>query len=485
MTAANAATVRCKVTVIGSGPGGAITAAYLAEAGVDVVVLEEGPALMPDAIEPFSVDDLAYRYRNGGLTVALGRPRIQYAEGRCAGGGSEINSGLYHRTPAEILDRWSSRYGVAEIAESDLEPHFAAGERDLCVGLLPTPAQASAASLKLHGGAEALGWRSLEVPRWYKYDRAPGGRGEFGVRQSMSRTYLPRARAAGARLIPYARADRLVRRGNSWEVAVQSTEPGRPARSAVLSDTVFVCAGAIGTAAILGRSAIGENVGRTLRMHPTIKLLARFAEPVNSGGAVGMHQVKEFAPRISLGCSIGSRPYLALALADAGSSLRNHAADAPSMALYYAMITGNSVGSVGVVRGLRDPLIRYDLSRDDLQSLREGLGVLARCLFAAGAVELYPSILGAPSMRTIEEMAALPAELPRNRTSLMTIHLFSTCPMGENRRLCATDSYGRLHGASNIIVSDASLLCTAPGVNPQGSVMAFARRNVLRYLGAG
>jgi len=252
----------------------------------------------------------------------------------------------------------------------------------------------------------------------------------------------------------------------------------------VFSDTVFVCAGAIGTAALLSRSSIGENVGRTLRMHPTIKLLARFADPVNSDG-VGIHQVKEFAPRISLGCSISSRPYLALALADGGSSLREHAAEAPSMALYYAMIAGDGVGSVGVLRGLRDPLVRYGLSRDDFQALRDGLGMLARCLFAAGALEVYPSILGAAPLRSVAEVAALPAELPRTGTSLMTIHLFSTCPMGENRQLCATDSFGRLHGVSNIIVSDASLLCTAPAVNPQGSVMAFARRNVLRYLGAG
>ena len=45
--------------------------------------------------------------------------------------------------------------------------------------------------------------------------------------------------------------------------------------------------------------------------------------------------------------------------------------------------------------------------------------------------------------------------------------------------------FGRVHGFKNLYVADASLLCTAPGVNPQGSVMAFARRNVMRFLGKG
>ena len=81
------------------------------------------------------------------------------------------------------------------------------------------------------------------------------------------------------------------------------------------------------------------------------------------------------------------------------------------------------------------------------------------------------------------DLATLPAVLPRDRTSLMTIHAFSTCPMGENETVCAADSFGRVHGMGNLRIADASLLCDPPGVNPQGSVMAFARRNALHFLG--
>jgi choline dehydrogenase-like flavoprotein len=69
------------------------------------------------------------------------------------------------------------------------------------------------------------------------------------------------------------------------------------------------------------------------------------------------------------------------------------------------------------------------------------------------------------------------------RTSLMTIHLFSSCPMGEERRLCAADSFGQVHGVPGLYLGDASLLCTPPSVNPQGTIMALARRNALKFLG--
>jgi choline dehydrogenase-like flavoprotein len=79
-------------------------------------------------------------------------------------------------------------------------------------------------------------------------------------------------------------------------------------------------------------------------------------------------------------------------------------------------------------------------------------------------------------------MKALPELLPSESSNLMTIHLFSSCPMGENESRCATDSFGAVRGCKSLFISDASLLCTAPGVNPQGTIMALARRNALHFL---
>ncbi len=132
---------------------------------------------------------MVQKYRNGGQTVAMGANKISYVEGRCVGGGSEINSGLYHRTPPDILETWRKEFQVDGLAEEEMRPHFEACEKDLSVSLLPGPAPA--ASLKLHDGATRLGWKSLEVPRWFRYDagsRTPAR----GKRQSMTETFMPR-----------------------------------------------------------------------------------------------------------------------------------------------------------------------------------------------------------------------------------------------------------------------------------------------------
>jgi choline dehydrogenase-like flavoprotein len=54
--------------------------------------------------------------------------------------------------------------------------------------------------------------------------------------------------------------------------------------------------------------------------------------------------------------------------------------------------------------------------------------------------------------------------------------------MGEDRSRCGADSFGRVHGTRNVFVNDASLLPDAPGVNPQGSIMAIAVRNARAFI---
>lgn len=476
------ADLRTDVAVLGSGPGGAITACLIAEAGREVVLIEEGRFLSLESTVPFSSGEMQEKYRNGGITVAMGAPKIAYAEGRCVGGGSEINSGLYHRTPPEVLEGWSKDFTVEALSEVELRPHFEACEAEVHVSYLP--GEAPAASLKLHNGAQRLGWRSLEVPRWFRYQESAGPKASpAGAKQSMTETFIPRALKAGCSLLPDARVLRLERRGGCWIVHCEHHPSGDPSPALeVRADTVFVACGAIQTPALLRRSGITRNVGDSLHLHPTVKVVARFDEEINSEGmGVPVHQVKEFAPRFSFGCSISAPPHLALAMTDHPEHLGQVKESWRHMAVYYGMSSGGR-GTVRNVPFFRDPLVRFKLEAQHLAELAEALTKLCQCLLTSPGVVLYPSIRASKPLTTEADLATLPRVLPANRTSLMTIHAFSTCPMGENRSRCAVDSFGKVHDVQSLHVADSSLLCGPPGVNPQGSIMAIARRNALRFL---
>lgn len=184
------------VAVVGSGPGGAISSCIFAETGFKTVLFEDGPYSPPDSDFSFSLEEIISKYRNDGITSALGNPGVHYAEARCVGGGSEINSGLYHRTPKVILQSWIDNFLVRSISFEDLLPYFLKCENDLSVSKLPFTAPV--ASLKLKQGANNLRWNCEEVPRWVKYSLYNP---KISERQTMTATYIPRALNAGATLL--------------------------------------------------------------------------------------------------------------------------------------------------------------------------------------------------------------------------------------------------------------------------------------------
>ncbi len=474
-TVATAARYDAEVLIVGSGAGGATTAALLAEAGFDVLVVEEGEWVEQGSVVPFSLEQMDRQYRSGGVTVALGLPSIAYTEGRCAGGGTEVNSGLYLRPPANLLERWRSEYQIRDLDPDEMHSIGAELEEALSVSLVP--GQVSAPSKVLERGADALGWQSNESPRWMKFP--PGGDAGSGQRQSMTRTFLPRAHRAGARLLTNCRVRKLAI--DSVRASHAIVELADRSRGTIHFRHVFVCGGAIHTPALLQRSGLRERVGNTLAVHPTVKLAARFPEPLNTPDDVPVHQVKEFAPEISFGGSASNPGLVALSLADNWAEFGHALHEWERVSVYYAAITSEGKGRVKAVPGLRDPLVAYHLTARDRELLRSGLSRLALLMLAAGADEVYPSFHHAPVVRNRADLATLQRAFATTKATVMTVHLCSTVPLGEHPR-CAADSYGRVRGMRNVWVNDASLLPDAPGVNPQGSVMAFAVRNARYFI---
>jgi len=467
-------TLDADVVVIGSGAGGAVTAAKLAAAGRDVTVLEEGPWIDADAVEPFSLEEMAAKYRHR-PAAALGTPSIAYAEGRCVGGSTEINSGLYHRLPGHLVESWRDEYSIDEFDPDTLDAYAHRIEEDLAVSRLPGAPPPSSALLER--GATKLGWRSVEYSRVFRYDTA--GR---GVKQTMSRTLLPQAVDAGATVLPDCRVHRLLRRnGRVVGVRCQRTADGRVEDLMIRANHVFVCGGAVQTPAILHRSGIRGRVGTGLKVHPMIKIAARFPHPVDHGG-VPMQVVTEFGPNLSIGGSASRRGQVAMALAEASDNIEDALADWERVSIYYAAIRAEGSGRVIGVPGLRAPIVTYRLTEGDMSRLARGLVHLGEVLLASGATELYPSVADGPVVRRQDGLGAWWDAVTRSRASLMTVHLTSSVRMGEDRARTGADSFGRVWGYENLRVNDASLVPDAPGVNPQGTIMAIAARNTDQFL---
>jgi choline dehydrogenase-like flavoprotein len=344
------------------------------------------------------------------------------------------------------------------------------------VSLLPSAPPMSSAVLER--GATKLGWRAVEFPRVFKYDE----RGR-GVKQTMARTMIPRAVEHGATITSDCRVKKLIRRGDQVTGALceRINSYGDVEQVTISADHVFVCGGAIQTPALLQRSGIRGQAGLGLKLHPTIKIAARFADPIDHAG-VPMHRITEFAPSLTIGGSVSRKGHIALALSDSAADFTEALDDWERVFVYYAAIRGDAGGRVMAVPGLRAPVVSYRLTDADLSRLARGLIHLGEVLLAAGGIELYPSVIGGRVVRRVDELASWWDVVTRASANLMTVHLTSTVRMGENRDRTAADSFGRVWGHRNLRVNDASLLPDAPGVNPQAAIMTIATRNADHFL---
>jgi choline dehydrogenase-like flavoprotein len=465
--------LECECLVIGSGPGGAITASILALSGHNVLVLEEGR----DESGPFSFYSLKEmdRYRHGGVSVTRGTPKVFYLEGCCLGGASEINAGLYHRPPEALFDQWAKGYGLKNFRSKDLAAFFEMNEKDLEVGAVPCGHGPGSGLIEC--GSRVLGWKSVRLARLWEYSV----KNPQGQRRSMSRSFIPQAQKAGAKFLLGTKVKKInFRSARAFEALCVSPQENRA--TTVRFKTVFVCAGAIQTPLLLRQSGLRHNIGDRLKTHLSARLLACFdGKASDPAEGVPSVQVSEFKPQLTLGGSYSSPAFLASWLADR-PDFAGLMQSPSNLGIFYASVMAKSQGRVRPDLFSGEAVLSMDVNKDDLLSLGDGLYKLGQMLFAAGAAVVYSPLPGRKDFRAPEDLRPLRNDPLDYGVDLSTMHLFSSCPMGEDMSLCALDSFGRVHGQNNIYVNDASMLPDAPGTNPQALIMAIARRNILNWL---
>jgi choline dehydrogenase-like flavoprotein len=473
----------CDVVVIGSGAGGAVAAATLAEAGHDVILLEAGTGYNRDTYPSDPLEAIASIYRDGGLTIAEGRPPIPVPVARTVGGTTVINSGTCFRAPEPVLEGWRDRYGIAWADR--LAPDFAEAEEFLRVTPLDPERMGRNGQLAMEGAA-ALGVSGGPISRnagnCVQCSSCPYGC-RIDAKRGMHVSYVPRAVAAGARLRAGVEARRLVVEdgrvaGVRCVVEGPGTSNGRRRTYTVRArQATIVAGGALGTPELLLRSGLGGNqVGRNLRMHPACWVGARYEEEVRGWeGVMQSYYVDEWEPEgVLLEATFTPLPFGGAWLAGSGREHQEAILGFDRVGSIGVQLTDESSGRVGIAR---DGSIRanYRLTDEDTAKVVFGIARAAEVHFAAGAAEVYPNIGRVPVLRPGDV-----AEFEATRFKPAELRLEAFHPMGtariaaEGEGVC--DSRGAVRGVEGLYVADASLFPTAVGVNPMMTIIAFAKR---------
>ena len=483
--------------IVGSGAGGGVVAARLAAAGLDVVVLEAGPGEPPPRLEAEAWRD---RYLDRG-TTATADLSFTILAGATLGGGTAVNWTTTFAPPDDIRAAWASGHGLAGFdgSETDDDLERLRSELDL-----RPPTVVPAKDRVILDGAAALGWRAGLTERNAGPCTECGSCGfgcARGAKRSTDRIHLAAAAAAGARILAGAHVTRVMTRGADVLGVSGRTRAG-PFQ--VRAGTVILAAGALRTPLLLAASGIGGHpqVGRNLRLHPTVAVIALMPDPVEMWlGPLQAASCDEFrlpgpADSLGIGPAHGgflvesAPPHPGLAAAAISWVSSTDAASLMDRARHWAPLIGilRETGSGRVRRGSGGrAVITYRLAPEDRESARRALVEISRLGRAAGAVELRSGTM--PPERWTPERpldsylrAVAASDTGPNRLSLFSAHQMGSVRAGADPDRHPTDPGGRVRLdtsgtiAEGVYVADGSLLPTAPGVNPMLTIMAMAER---------
>ncbi|GAA4260093.1 mycofactocin system GMC family oxidoreductase MftG [Dietzia aurantiaca] len=434
--------MRADVVVVGAGPAGCVLARRLAEAGADVVLLEAGDHVAsPRAglldVGPGSHVVTRHQARLGGTVLELPR-------GRTLGGSGAVNGGYcVAARPSDLVSwgpDWPRRHavGLARAAER-LRPTLAPMDPVAARVAAAFPGRVSAVAQARRGARRVTAFDAWDPP-------GAGVRVRTGARV---------ARLSWADGAAGGRCDGVVlaaARGNAG-----GGDDDNADGEVVATDLVVLCAGTIGSAALLRNSGLGEStghpVGERVQEHPEVLLglPAGVAADVSSDYGVTAHRGTE--PREAALVPLLSH-VIRFGLDEAPGPTAPEAPEIevrPYAVPLHHVIPGVDPMPLRLGVALMNPLGYGRIDADGTVFLPDDPRDAA-ALYAAAAI--------------VADRLGLGEAEPVPSTSQ---HLSGSARIGE-----VVDHTGRVMGVDGLYVADASVLPTLPRCGPYYTVLAVA-----------
>lgn len=488
------------VVVIGSGAGGAVAAHNIAAQGYTVLIVEAGPFYPSHKIHHHELDMIASLYKHGALQTSTNRDFVVF-QGRCVGGSSTINNGIClrvneagrtHPDAQDVLAKWA-RIG-APIDAAAFHASYDAVQAKLGIAPIePRSGRHNGPHLiegwKAYAGASGKPRDARAITDWFAKNFGPPNTPNacaycgycnsgcpYGRRMGVAQTYLPAAcRDYGARILPDTKAERIV-----WQTAYDGRREAEAVVLILPGDVrvmvrarvgVVVAGGTIASSKLLDRSDI-DGTGYQVSLNVASPVVALLPDGVG-GDAWDEDQMSSYVDVGDYLLESHFQPPMSMAslmpgwFADHADRMKNFGRVHSAGILFPADRRGRVVNDK----------LQFQLdATDDLPVLRDAMATLTKVHFAAGAIECYPALAKGQVVTPDMDIDAFFAVAIREQDD---VTLSSSHPHGGNA-INEDPSHGivdldcRVHGTTNVLVTDASVFPSCIRVNAQWTTMAMA-----------
>jgi len=531
------------VVVIGSGYGGGVAASRLARAGQDVVVLERGkewragdfPETAFEGAAELQIDTPdGRRGARTGLYDLRVNAEVDVMVGCGLGGTSLINASVALEPDPEVFDdpRWPD--AIRRDRKTLLADGFARARKMLDPAPYPDAAPALPKLEALARSAAALGRPFSRPPINVAFSDRSNAAGirqhectlcgdcvtgcNHGAKTTVDLTYLPDAKAHGARLFTEVTVRWVERVGDRYKIAWRWTHADDDAAlRTITADVVVLAAGTLGSTEILLRSAerglpMSPQVGHGMSANADYLSFAYNGDQrVHSVGNGDRESSKRGPVGPAITGLIGSAPGLPLAaryiveegafpgaLADAlplafsvaASAVGVNTASGLKSRLEQAgrALESLLMGTAGAYHGAVDHTqMLLSIGHDDPDGTMALVDDRLRVVWpGAGDQPIYQAMQETTNGATAVAQGISvkePTWTDVLHHNVVTVHPLGGCPMGEDAARGAVNDRGQVFAGATgtevhqgLYVVDGSIVPTAAGVNPLLTISALAER---------
>lgn len=482
------------VVIVGTGPGASVMAHGLAEKGIPVLMLERGEHTDTKEFTEDEIDMVSRLYADGALQLASDF-RFQVIQGSAVGGSSVVNNAVCFDTPDAVLDRWNDRNGIdagldlnrykqcnqhvnalIEVNQIDNTPNtmsreeylnpggekFKRGIKELGLDAAPNQVDSVAANIRQCVGC---GYCNIGC-RW-------------GKKLSMLNNILPKVqKMLGAdkfKIIAGCEVVKLKSKGAKITSLIGRFSNGR--KIEVRAKTFVVAAGAVSSSVLLLRSGIAQGrAGKRLSFNIGSPMSAVFPGIIDAYRGLQISHYLKMAPDQGYIFETWFNPPMFQSTIMPGWWDEHW----KNMHRYNRMAcTGVLVGSDSNAEvrlgGLTRREFRYTPTKNDFDTLLEGLQIAGDIYLAAGAECVIPNTFKYYEYASPEALKMLTYDVKdHSDITLGTGHPQGGNILSRNQKIGVVDEHLKVHGYDNLFITDASVFPTAVGVNPQISVMTIA-----------
>ena len=481
---------RFDVVVVGSGAGGGVVAGELADAGVNVLLLESGPhKTAADFMrwEARANQELWWPPAFAEPPASDEAPLIVF-RGHCVGGTTTINTKVALRPSAQDYEKWHMAGGLVgdsgkPFAESDLLAHIERVERRLgvrvrtdwqqCVHTVEPGFRALGAELEpvmsytdsncmrcgscLQGCPTNAGKSTLNT-----YIHPPWATGQLELRAGCPVTRVviddggERPRATG---VEYLDGDGERHKVDAGAVVVAAGTMATP--QLLIRSGVPEAAGRSPSAVLIGRH-IGWHPARLVEglfdeiqdahmVYPITSHCMKFQRDEDGGFVVEAATIQDPIGFATALCDERGIPLWGRQLTDALREYRYYTG-------LLTMVNDENHGTAWVDGGGRDHY-SFQWSDSERERIDRSLEFAREVLLASGAKRVF-------------------------QTGVLSTHVQGGCRMGSDPERSVVDAHGESHDVRGLFVGDGSVIPRTLSVNPSLTIMSLASR-LGEYLASG